>query len=51
MSVSIVVGNTGPAHIAGTSTRPVYDYAIRAWLAGFLDCWLATGQQRLAAAE
>jgi GMP synthase (glutamine-hydrolysing) len=32
--------------------RPVYDHGIRAWLAEFLDHWLALGQQRhLAAAE
>ena len=33
--------------------RPVYDHGIRAWLADFLDHWLAHGAQpqQLAAAE
>jgi len=31
--------------------RPVYDHGIRAWLAEFLDHWLALGQRQLAAAE
>jgi GMP synthase (glutamine-hydrolysing) len=37
------------AHFAD---RPVYDYAIRNWLSGFVDCWLACGRaRRLEAAE
>ncbi|PWB65917.1 MAG: glutamine amidotransferase [Bradyrhizobiaceae bacterium] len=37
------------AHFAD---RPVYDYAIRNWLSGFVDSWLACGSpRRLAAAE
>jgi GMP synthase (glutamine-hydrolysing) len=37
------------AHFAD---RPVYDYAIRNWLSGFVDCWLACGRERrLEAAE
>ena len=31
------------AHFAD---RPVYDHGIRAWLADFLDHWLAYGQPR-----